>query len=482
MLFNSFQYFIFLPIVFCLYWFIFKPLKWQNLLVLVCSYVFYGWWDWRFLILIAITTGLSWLSGIAIEETEDVKRRKWILTGNITVNLLILGIFKYYNFFATSLCEVVSALGYQLDMVTLQVVLPVGISFYTFQALSYSIDVYRKEIAATHDWIAFASFISFFPQLVAGPIEKASDLLPQFLRPRSFDYDEARAGLRQMLWGFFKKLIIADNCAALANSIFDDYAVCNSSLLFLGAIFFTFQIYGDFSGYSDIALGTSKLFGIHLHRNFNLPYFSRDIREFWQRWHISLNRWFIQYVYIPLGGSRCSKMKIMRNTLVVFALSGLWHGANWTFVAWGLYNGLLLCCLTLVSMNKKREDLGQVSFFPSIKTSFQMLGTFCLVVIGWVLFRSNTIADAVSYFSHFAVCSFGLPNYRDVGIQTIQLGFTLVFVVMLQFVEWNHRSEEYPFTLSGIRFVAIRWLIYALLILSFSIFAGSQQQFIYFQF
>lgn len=482
MLFNSFQYFIFLPIVFCLYWFIFKPLKWQNLLVLVCSYVFYGWWDWRFLILIAITTGLSWLSGIAIEETEDVKRRKWILTGNITVNLLILGIFKYYNFFATSLCEVVSALGYQLDMVTLQVVLPVGISFYTFQALSYSIDVYRKEIAATRDWIAFASFISFFPQLVAGPIEKASDLLPQFLRPRSFDYDAARAGLRQMLWGFFKKLIIADNCAALANSIFDDYAVCNSSLLLLGAIFFTFQIYGDFSGYSDIALGTSKLFGIHLHRNFNLPYFSRDIREFWQRWHISLNRWFIQYVYIPLGGSRCSKMKIMRNTLVVFALSGLWHGANWTFVAWGVYNGLLLCCLTLVGKNKKREGLGQVSFFPSIKTSLQMLGTFCLVVIGWVLFRSNTIADAVSYFCHFAACSFGLPNYRDVGIQTIQLCFTLVFIVILQFVEWKHRGEEYPFTLSGIRFVAVRWLIYVLLILSFCIFAGSQQQFIYFQF
>ncbi len=482
MLFNSFQYIIFLPIVFCLYWFVFKPLKWQNLLVLVCSYVFYGWWDWRFLILIAITTGLSWLSGIAIEGAEGIKRRKWILAGNISVNLLILGVFKYYNFFASSLSEMVSVFGYQLDMVTLQVVLPVGISFYTFQALSYSIDVYRKEIAATRDVIAFASFISFFPQLVAGPIEKASDLLPQFLHSRRFDYDEARAGLRQMLWGFFKKLIIADNCAALANAVFDDYAACNSSLLLLGAIFFTFQIYGDFSGYSDIALGTSKLFGIHLHPNFNLPYFSRDIREFWQRWHISLNRWFIQYVYIPLGGSRCATSKIMRNTLIVFALSGLWHGANWTFVAWGLYNGLLLCVLTLIGQKTKREDLGQISFLPSFKTSFQMLGTFCLVVIGWVLFRSNTLADAVSYFGHFASCTFRLPNYRDVGIQTIQLCFTLVFIVMLQLVEWNHRGEEFPFTLSGVRFVAFRWMIYALLILSFCIFAGSQQQFIYFQF
>lgn len=482
MLFNSFTFLIFLPIVFCLYWFVFKPLKWQNLLVLVCSYVFYGWWDWRFLILIAITTLQSWLSGIGIERADTDRNRKAILIANISVNLLILGVFKYYNFFASSLCEAVELMGYHLDMVTLTVVLPVGISFYTFQALSYSIDVYRKEVSATRDVVAFASFISFFPQLVAGPIEKASDLLPQFLRPRYFDYDAARAGLRQMLWGFFKKLIIADNCAALANSIFDNYQDCNSSLLLLGALFFTFQIYGDFSGYSDIALGTAKLFGIQLHRNFNLPYFSRDIREFWQRWHISLNRWFIQYVYIPLGGSRCSKMKVMRNTLVVFALSGLWHGANWTYVAWGLYNGLLLCLLTLFGRKSKHEDLGQIPFFPSVKTSLEMLCTFCFVVLGWVLFRSNTIADAVSYFSHFATCSFGLPNYRDVGIQTIQLCFTLVFIVMLQLVEWRHRGEAYPFTHSGIRFVSVRWIIYALLILSFCIFAGSQQQFIYFQF
>lgn len=359
MLFNSFEFLIYLPIVFILYWFVFnKTLKLQNLLVVVVSYIFYGWWDWRFLLLIGFTTLCSYLSGILIASYEGRRKlQKAVSICNIVLNLTILGIFKYFNFFADNFAILFRSFGYEINWVTLDILLPVGISFYTFQALSYSIDVYQKKIEPTKDIIAFFAFISFFPQLVAGPIERATNLLPQFLRERKFDYSAAVDGCRQMLWGFFKKIVIADNCAVCVNSIFENYTELPASTLLLGGFWFTFQIYCDFSGYSDIAIGCAKLFGIKLMKNFNFPYFSRDIAEFWRRWHISLTTWFRDYIYIPLGGSRVGKWKAVRNTMIIFLVSGFWHGANWTFIVWGG-----ISCFTfptLASWKKKQEELEQ---------------------------------------------------------------------------------------------------------------------------
>ena len=482
MLFNSFEFLIFLPIVFLLYWFVFKGRQAQNLLIVAASYVFYGWWTWRFLVLIFITTLLSYLSGILIEKYRD--KSKWICGTNIAINIGILCYYKYVNFFAENLQAVVNQFGNQLDWVTLDIILPVGISFYTFQALSYTIDVYRRDTTATKDFISFTSFISFFPQLVAGPIERSTHLLPQFLKPRVFDYANAVIGMRQILWGFFKKLIIADNCAQLANSIFDNFQSCNASLLLLGALFFTFQIYGDFSGYSDIAIGTARLFGIDLIKNFNLPYFSRDIAEFWRRWHISLNKWFIDYVYIPLGGSRVAKSKMIRNILIVFLLSGLWHGANWTFVMWGLYNGVLIALLTMFNLNQKRSEIiSEQRFFPPIKEVGQMLLTFTLVVIGWIFFRAENISQATDYIVRMCDSSIlSIPNFRELGLSFIKISYTLFFVILLQLIDWGQRKREFGLEISNIKYRAIRWGIYLIFLLIFAVFAGGQEEFIYFQF
>ena len=333
MLFNSLEFAIFLPIVFLLYWFVFnRNVKWQNLFVVVASYVFYGWWDWRFLFLIAFTSFCSWGSGLLIAKYRQYRSAKVIHILNIVLNLTILGIFKYYDFFANSFARMF--LHGNSDKLLLHLILPVGISFYTFQALSYSIDVYRQKLEPTRDIIQFFAFVSFFPQLVAGPIERATNLLPQFEKPRTFDYSQAVDGMRQILWGLFKKIAVADTCALYVNQVFSHYQTQSGPTLMVAAVLFAIQIYGDFSGYSDVAIGTAKLFGIKLMRNFRNPYFSRDIAEFWRRWHISLTTWFRDYVYIPLGGSRVSKGKIIRNTFIIFLLSGFWHGANWTFIAW----------------------------------------------------------------------------------------------------------------------------------------------------
>lgn len=335
MLFNSLEFLIFLPIVFTLYWLLHKSVRCQNLLVVVVSYIFYGWWNYKFLFLIALTTLCSFGSGIWVDICKVRRVRKTITVCNIILNLGILGTFKYYNFFADSFQEMMNGFSIATDWPVLNLVLPVGISFYTFQALSYTIDVYRKKIEPTRDVLSFFAFISFFPQLVAGPIERATNLLPQFQKQRYFDYTQAVDGCRQMLWGFFKKMVIADNAAFFVEQIFDAPEHYHSLSLCVGAVLFSIQIYGDFSGYSDIAIGCARLFGINLQANFRFPYFSRNIAEFWRRWHISLNKWFVDYVYIPLGGSRVSKAKVIRNTFIIFILSGLWHGANWTFVIWG---------------------------------------------------------------------------------------------------------------------------------------------------
>lgn len=485
MLFNSIEFALFLPIVFALYWFVFgKNLKLQNLFVVVASYVFYGWWDWRFLFLIAFTSFCSWGSGLLIEKSRadgterGEKRAKRISAANIVLNLLILGVFKYYDFFVQSFADLF--FDGKCDSLLLKIILPVGISFYTFQALSYSIDVYKRKLEPTKDIIQFFAFVSFFPQLVAGPIERATNLLPQFAKPRTFDYDEAVDGMRQILWGLFKKIVVADNCAIYVDQVFGNYTNESGSTLLLAAILFTFQIYGDFSGYSDIAIGTSKLFGIRLMRNFNVPYFSRDIAEFWRRWHISLTTWFRDYVYIPLGGSRCSKAKIIRNTFVIFLLSGFWHGANWTFLVWGAYHALLFLPLILLGKNRKHKDIvAEGHLLPNLKELGQMLLTFILVVIGWIIFRAETIGQAWDYLSHIANLSLFTVPWLMTRQHYIPM---LISISLMTVIEWINRKHQY-----GLVFICnnplLRFAAYVVIFLMIIFFPfGTGEQFIYFQF
>lgn len=481
MLFNSIEFAIFLPIVFLLYWFFFnRNLKLQNLFIVVVSYIFYGWWDWRFLLLIAFTSLCSWFSGLLIGRYRNCgKISKRVSTANIIVNLLILGIFKYYDFFAQSFADLF--LGGRSDGILLHIILPVGISFYTFQALSYSIDVYRGKIKPTHDAVEFFAFVSFFPQLVAGPIERATNLLPQFQKKRSFDYDEAVDGLRQMLWGFFKKLVIADNCAVYVDKVFSTYNTQSGSTLLLAAVFFTFQIYADFSGYSDIAIGTAKLFGIKLMRNFNVPYFSRDIAEFWRRWHISLNTWFRDYVYIPLGGSRVNKAKIIRNTLIIFLVSGIWHGANWTFIVWGAYHAVLFLPLILLGKNRKyTNQIAEGRVLPTLKEAGQMLLTFFLAVIGWIIFRADSIGMARDYVCGMWQLDTLSACYRFFTRADIRI--TSILIVIMLVVEWLQRNKEHGMEISGLKPWA-RMVVVILLIESIMFFKATEpSQFIYFQF
>ena len=481
MLFNSIEFAIFLPIVFILYWFVFnRSLKLQNLFVVIVSYIFYGWWDWRFLLLIAFTSFCSWLSGLLIERYRNHgKLPKTVSAINIIINILILGLFKYYDFFAQSFADMF--LDGRSDGILLHVVLPVGISFYTFQALSYSIDVYRGKIEPTHDVIAFFAFVGFFPQLVAGPIERATNLLPQFQQERSFDYDKAVDGLRQMLWGFFKKIVIADNCAVYVDKVFSTYQTQSGSTLFIAAVFFTFQIYADFSGYSDIAIGTAKLFGIRLVRNFKVPYFSRDIAEFWRRWHISLTTWFRDYVYIPLGGSRVSKAKIVRNIFIIFLVSGFWHGANWTYLAWGAYHAVLFLPLILLGKNRKfTNQVAEGRILPTWKETGQMLLTFFLAVLGWIIFRADSIGTGFDYVCGMWQLDTLSACYRFFTRETIRI--TSILIVMMLVVEWLQRRKEHGMEISGFK-PWVRMVIVILLIESILFFKATEpSQFIYFQF
>ena len=417
--------------------------------------------------------------GKPIDNQSFRKKQKWITTANIVLNLLILAVFKYYDFFVTEFAQL---LHISKDGLLLKVILPVGISFYTFQALSYSIDVYRGKIEPTKDIVAFFAFISFFPQLVAGPIERATNLLPQFLKKREFDYNTAVDGMRQILWGLFKKIVVADNCAVYVNQVFSTYTEQSGSTLLLAAIFFTFQIYGDFSGYSDIAIGTAKLFGIKLMRNFNVPYFSRDIAEFWRRWHISLTTWFRDYVYIPLGGSRVSKAKVVRNTFVIFLLSGFWHGANWTFIAWGAYHAILFLPLILTGKNRKYTNpIAEGHILPTLMEAGQMLLTFFLVVFGWIIFRADSIGMAWEYIC--GICNeslFTIPMLigRDYYIPKV------VFPSIMIVVEWLQKGKEHGLELGYDRkFTWLRFLLYITIIMIMWIYSEpGETTFIYFQF
>lgn len=473
MSFVSVAFFVFLPIVFAVYWLLGRHLRWQNLCLLLASYVFYGWWDWRFLILILITSLSSFASGLWLERTQH---RKAVVASNIILNLGILGTFKYYDFFVENLQHLFLQLGYSLDVPTLRLILPVGISFYTFQSLSYTIDVYRGKLHATKDVVAFFVYIAFFPQLVAGPIERATHLLPQMLGARTFCYDEAVDGLRRMLWGFFKKMVVADNCAVAVNLIWENYAEADALTLIAGMLLFTFQIYGDFSGYSDIAIGVSKLFGIKLMENFRLPYFSRSIGEFWRRWHISLMTWFRDYLYIPLGGSRKGSVRTMLNVFIVFLLSGLWHGANWTYVAWGGYNACLLTIGRWLGANHQSPQ----SDIPTWRSIPRVIFTFLLVAIGWIVFRSATLAEACDYLTRLFTT---LPSFSLSGLQHGKVA--LIYCTMMLVVEWVQRDRLCPLQLEGLaigRYQVVRWAIYYLVLFLVFFGRGEEQTFIYFQF
>lgn len=482
MLFNSIGFVIFLPVVFLLYWFVTnKNLKLQNVLLLLASYFFYACWDWRFLFLLMFSTFLDYFTGLKMQDAKNQKRKRFWFWLSVVINLGFLGIFKYYNFFAESFADAISNVGLQVNPWTLKVILPVGISFYTFHGLSYVIDIYKDRIKAEKNFVDYAVFVSFFPLLVAGPIERATHLLPQIKKRRTFDYTKAVDGLRQILWGLFKKIVIADNCAEFANQIFNNSTEQSGSNLALGAVFFAFQIYGDFSGYSDIAIGTARLFGIDLLRNFAFPYFSRDIAEFWRRWHISLSSWFKDYLYIPLGGSNGGNWMRIRNTFIIFIVSGFWHGANWTFIVWGALNALFILPSIIMKTNRNNlETVAQGNFLPTIKEFFQMIITFTLAVFAWIFFRAENIPHALSYIS-------GIFSRSLFSIPTITPHFSVLIIIILiiifTIIEWLGREQQYAISKLGTKWKStLRYAMYYAIIIAIFWFAGKDQQFIYFQF
>jgi len=478
MAFNSLNFAGFFLLLFVLYWFVVnRQLKWQNLLLLAASYFFYACWDWRFLFLLAFSTLLDYYSGLKIELAATQHRRKTWLVLSIGINLGFLAFFKYYNFFVAEVTAALQQGGIHVSPWTIRIILPVGISFYTFHGLSYIIDIYKKRISAVTNFVDYALFVSYFPLLVAGPIERATHLLPQLQQKRTFNYHTATEGLRQILWGLFKKVVIADNCAEYSNMIFNGYTGYNGSTLFTGALFFAIQIYGDFSGYSDIALGTSKLLGIDLIRNFAFPYFSRDIAEFWRRWHISLSTWFRDYVYIPLGGSKVSTWMKIRNTFIIFLLSGFWHGANWTFLVWGAINAIYFLPLLITGNNRNNLHIvaaGQL--FPGLKDALNILSTFLLTVLAWIFFRSATLQQAGHILrTIFSSSFFHAPSF----FPKLLLLFILFFIV----VEWLGREHANPLQVIYHKCpLVIRWFLYLFITVVIYMYSSREQTFIYFQF
>lgn len=470
MLFNSIDYLLFLPVAFALYWAC-RGVLWQNALTVVASYFFYGCWDWRFLGLIALTTLCSYASGLVAERWRYRSISRIAVTASVVINLGILGVFKYYNFFAGSLADLLALFGWHIDWTTINVVLPVGISFYTFQAIGYSVDVYRGTVKAERDWVSFFAFISFFPQLVAGPIERARNLLPQFKKRRAFNYDIAADGMRQILWGFFKKLVIADKCAGSVDMYFGNYEQYDAPTLIFGMFLFILQAYGDFSGYSDIAIGTAKLFGIKLTRNFNNPLFSVSMSELWQRWHITLMTWLRDYVYRSLGGGKRGRLRKVRNVWVVFLLSGLWHGANWTYVVWGGLNALMIT--PRVVINKWGKNKSAMSRAERVARRIMV---FVFFAIGGTIFRSATITDAANYLWRIFTLADGTSSINDLVI--------LLYIAVMLTTEWLMRNYNHGLQIGG-GVIAKRWIrraIYFLLIMSIFWHGQHASQFIYFQF
>ncbi len=478
MLFNSVEFLLLLPTVFVLYWFIFKSnVKVQNAFLLVVSYIFYAWWDWRYLFLIIFCAALNYYCGLQIHRSSQRNTRKAFLIVSLVVSLGLLGVFKYFNFFVDNFISLFQQFGVNLNARTLNIILPVGISFFTFQTLSYTIDVYKDRITPTRDMVAFFTFVAFFPQLVAGPIERASNLLPQFFKERRFNYPQAVDGLRQILWGFFKKIVIADNCANFVDNIFANSDTVPASALVIGAVFFAFQIYGDFSGYSDIAIGTARLLGFNLMRNFGFPYFTRDIAEFWRHWHISLTTWFRDYLYIPLGGSRGTRALVIRNTFIIFLVSGFWHGANWTFIVWGGIHAALF--MPVLLSGKNRKYLNVVAYdriLPSANDVFKVLSTFVLVTLAWVFFRADNVQHAWTYLANMASPSL----FKNPGMGG-KLFSPFIYIGLMLLIEWFNRRESHGLAKAGNK-KWLRWALYIFLALLCLYQYEEKQDFIYFQF
>lgn len=477
MLFNSFAFFLFLPAVFILYWFVLgRSYKWQNVLLLVASYVFYGWWDWRFLSLIAFSTVLDYFIGLGIQASKSDARRNWLLALSLGANLGLLGFFKYFNFFVDSFVKAFATVGVEWDTPTLEIILPVGISFYTFQTLSYSLDIYKERLEPTRDFISFAAFVSFFPQLVAGPIERAVNFMPQILKARTFSFQQGADGMRLILWGLFKKVVVADNLAVYVEKCFSEYESLGSLSLVLGAVYFTVQIYCDFSGYSDIAIGVARLFGFELMSNFRFPFFARSIPEFWSRWHISLTTWLNDYLFTPLSlkWRRHRKQGIAAAIVVTFLVSGLWHGANWTFVVWGGLHGLLFIPYVMRSrLAGNRKPIAEGKWFPSLKESGQVLGIFMIWAFVLVFFRSADLGSALGYFQNMALNPTGPFVYKS-GI---------LYVLLIFVLDWINRKDERNPKVHLIGPPAFRTLVQ--LVFAITIFLNmlkGYQEFVYFQF
>ena len=480
MLFNSIEYFVFLPIVFIVYWLLNKNLKAQNFFLFIASYFFYGWWDWRFLGLLLLSTLIDYTFGFLVYDSND-KRKKFYMWFSIFNNLIVLAVFKYFNFFIVETEHFFSNFGIHINVYILNIVLPVGISFYTFHGMSYVLDIYRGNFKPVKSFIDYALFVSFFPLLVAGPIERAWHLLPQIQRKRNFRYSQARDGIGLILYGLFKKVVISDTIAKSANDIFDGYHYSSSVNLVLGAVIFSFQIYADFSGYSDIAMGTAKLFGFELLTNFKFPYFSRNIAEFWRRWHISLSSWFRDYLYIPLGGSKGSKYKTIRNVIIIFLVSGFWHGANSTYIVWGLIHGLLFLPLYFFSTNRKKLDdiVAQHRRVPTIVEVIQIIITFSTVTIAWIFFRSPTIDVAVSYIGRILTQA---PSLKGLNLTTL---VSLAYILVLVVLDWLNRHDERKLAIFNYRQKWVRLCMYTIIaIMVFDHFkiVSAQQSFIYFRF
>lgn len=481
MLFNSIDFAIFLPIVFLIYWFgTGKSKRIQNIFVLIASYVFYGWWDWRFLSLLFLATLIDYVVGIQLGKSEDKKIRKFLIAFSITLNLSMLGIFKYFNFFIDNFVTAFSFFGVQINPVHIDVILPVGISFYTFQTMSYALDVYKNKLKPTSDFIAFASFVSFFPQLVAGPIERATNLLPQFYKRRTFEYAAATDGLRQILWGLFKKVVIADNCATYVDMVFGNITGYQPGTLIFAAMLFPLQVYGDFSGYSDIAIGTARLFGVNLHRNFAYPFFSKTVGEFWRRWHISLYTWFRDYIFLPhvFSSKTRSKWVIVRATFITFILIGFWHGADWSFVWWGIVNAIFIVIPIILERKRERSEfVSTETFLPDVKSVFHIIVTYHLIALAAIMFRVESMSQMWVYYKQiFTGQLFTLP--QEVPAQLIYL------IIVFQIIEWFGRSNQFGIQKTGLNWpVPVRWLFYMIIIFITGMFMESiENPFIYFNF
>jgi len=477
LLFNSFSYGLFLPIVLLLYWLIgYKRLKLQNLLLLVASYFFYGLWDWRFLFLIIASSIIDFISGIEIAKSDSQLKKRVFLSISIFWNLGVLFIFKYYNFFISEFLTLFHLDTNTYSFSTLQIILPIGLSFYTFQTMSYSIDVYRNKIKPTSNLLNFLCFVGFFPQLVAGPIERASNLLPQFNKERSFNIAESKDGLRLILWGLFKKIVVADNLAIVVNTIYSNPEDYGSLSLFYASALFFFQIYCDFSGYSDIAIGSARLFGIKLSKNFNIPYLSRSVAEFWQRWHITLTKWFTDYVYGSIIKKRDRNYFIKAFALFTsMLLIGLWHGAKWTFIIFGVYQAIIIT-FERIPFNIKGKKVTVSHYLTKMPFVFAVIYSFLLITTSCIFFRAETLES--SFFIIQKIASL-IPSDNF----SLLIGMKIIVIPILVLLEVLTRKKNHPFeSLEKIFNRPLRWLIYYIFIIAIIRYAGPTEQFIYFQF